>query len=144
MKGDEGFESLDFGGGSPVQQSIFRGLMPFVLARSRASMMPYPPFRISTIRSCHLGPQICSLYGEGNCPRMSRKITAVVMRMLALRNAGSQSCRERVVEGEVAKYCSCWKALRSVMRTVRTCDKTSARGVVERMPVVFGGAITHL
>lgn len=65
-------------------------------------------------------------------------------RMLAARKAGSQSCRERVVEGDVARYSSWRKALSNVMRTVRMCAISSAIGVVEMIPLILGGAIIHL
>jgi len=65
-------------------------------------------------------------------------------RIVALRKAGSQSWRERVVEGELARNSSWRKAFNMVMRTVRIWDINSAMGVVEIIPLVLGGAMMHL
>jgi len=44
---------------------------------------------------------------------------AATASMLALRNAGIQSCRSREGEGEAASFWNCWNACRTVMRAAR-------------------------
>ena len=116
---------------SSVQQSIFKGLMPLLLAFSSATSIPYPPFRISTILSCQLAPHICSLYGEGQAIRISRNITAVIARIAALRKAGNQSCRSLEFDGDTASRWSCWKACRIVIRAVRMLFSNCGTDIAE-------------
>ena len=44
---------------------------------------------------------------------------AVIAMIVALRNAGNQSCRSLELDGDTASAWSCWNACRIVIRAVR-------------------------